>query len=203
MTTHSGTTYRRDNDKNSRVESEQEMSARSSSSPVSDTDSQSDNQHEMHPHYNSPTVLSIVTDRGPQSGKMRYSYSTVVAGALEQPQDDSTSVREVDDGSSHDVDTDYDESDFSEPRLTSHIHMSSPPRLDMKPKFFRVWFEEDSSSGDKRYTFRSEPKHRWSDYSEDDEDLGDIPVDWIKKEPKESVPKLPIILLVARCSSES
>ncbi|KAF8585594.1 hypothetical protein K439DRAFT_1632594 [Ramaria rubella] len=53
MMTRSGTTYRGDNDENTRVESEQGMFARSSSSPVLDTDSQSDNRYKMHPHYNS------------------------------------------------------------------------------------------------------------------------------------------------------
>ncbi|KAF8576288.1 hypothetical protein K439DRAFT_1622949 [Ramaria rubella] len=86
----------------------------------------------------------------------------LVSSQLKQLEDDSTSVREGNDGFSHDVGTDDDKSDFS-------------------------WFEEDSSSGDNRYTFRSEPKHRWLDYSEYDDDLGDIPVDWIKKEPKESM----------------
>ncbi|KAF8579418.1 hypothetical protein K439DRAFT_1620538 [Ramaria rubella] len=181
--------YRRDDNKNARVESKQETAARSSSSSLSDTDSQPDNGNMMHQIdiSNAPTVQSTVPDKGPLKRKMRDSYSAVVVGALDQQQDVGTLVHEVDDGSSHNASTDNEGSDFSEPRLTACMRTSSPPRLETKPRYFGGWFEDDSSSEDNRYTFWSEPKQCWSDYSEDDDDLGDIPVEWIKGEPKESI----------------
>ncbi|KAF8574574.1 hypothetical protein K439DRAFT_1624212 [Ramaria rubella] len=189
MPTCSGTMYRRDNDKNARVESEQETATRSSLSSLSDTDSQPDNGNMMHQIdiSNAPTVQSTVTNKGPLKRKMHDSYSTVVVGSLDQQQDVGTLVHEVNDGSSHNASTDNEGSDFSEPRLTACVCTSLPPRLETKPRYFGGWFEDDSSSEDNRYTFRSEPKQNWSDYSEGDDDLGDIPVKWIKREPKESI----------------
>ncbi|KAF8575001.1 hypothetical protein K439DRAFT_1623927 [Ramaria rubella] len=99
-----------------------------------------------------------MTDKGPLKRKMHDSYSTVVV------------VHEVDDGSSYNASTDNEGSDFK-----------------TKPRYFGGWFKDNSSSEDNHYTFRSEPKQHWSDYLEDDDDLGDIPVEWIKREPKESV----------------
>ncbi|KAF8573437.1 hypothetical protein K439DRAFT_1625084 [Ramaria rubella] len=128
----------------------------------------------MHP--NSPLVNTL--NRGPSGLSQRMthpSYSDVVDGVLGDPV-----TLEVNDDSRPQSMAGSDESEFSTQRSIACVLTSSPLRLDTKPKYFGGWFEEDLSSKDNQYTFRHSPKQRWSDYSEEDDDLGEIPRGWVK-----------------------
>ncbi|KAF8577943.1 hypothetical protein K439DRAFT_1663983 [Ramaria rubella] len=93
MRTYSGTTYGRDDD--SRVESNPEAFARSSSlSPLYTDRRRSITEPTMHQLNNSPTA-STVNGRGPPQGNIRNSYAKVVAGVLDQPQKTGLSVQEA------------------------------------------------------------------------------------------------------------
>ncbi|KAF8573114.1 hypothetical protein K439DRAFT_1049688 [Ramaria rubella] len=182
MPTRSGTTYRRDDKQGVGVESGVETLARSSSLSSLDTDSPAGVDDKMHP--NSPLVDTL--DGGPSMSQRmtRPSYSDVVDGASGHSIRIDPVALDVDDDSRPQSVAGSDESDFSTPRSVARVLTSSPPRLDTKPKYFGGWFEEDSSSENNRYTFRHSPKQRWSDYSEDDDDLGEIPRGWVKGDPE-------------------
>ncbi|KAF8576841.1 hypothetical protein K439DRAFT_1622529 [Ramaria rubella] len=183
MPTRSGTTCQRDDKKGVGVESGVETLTRSSSLSSLDTNSPAGVDDKMHP--NSPLVNTL--NRGPSmlSQRMTHpSYSDVVDGASGRSIRIHPVALDVDDDSRPQSMAGSDESDFSTLRSIARILTSSPPRLDTKPKYFGGWFEEDSSSENNRYTFRHSPKQRWSDYSEDDDDLGEIPRGWVKGDPK-------------------